>query len=86
MAQVYAPSKYQPIWNQIKQQGSCKIVAPTILHRRIIKAVIKRKDEDLGFKLLTSEAYKKAKLTYKRDGNTIHFVLTYYPVYQLGAF
>jgi hypothetical protein len=85
MAQVYLPSRYQPIWDALKAQGQCRIVAPLPLHRRIIKAVIKRKDEDLGYKLELSEKYKKAKLAYKIEGNTITFTLHTRSIICLGA-
>lgn len=52
-----------------------------VLHRRIIKAVIKRKYVDVGFKFLVGERGKRAKLFYKREGSIIEFKL----VYTLGV-
>lgn len=75
--QTYPPSRYQPIWDQLKAEGKCCIVAHTCLHKRIKKAVIKRKDEDLAFKLLLSEQYKYARLSVSISGNSISFKLEY---------
>ncbi len=87
MPRIYTPSKYQPIWNALKVQGEVSIVAFPILHKRIRKAVIKRKDEDLGFKLELSEASKYAVLHIESQGNTLTFKLIYYPLYNsLGAY
>ena len=47
--------KYEPIWTQIKQHLKCEISAHKAYHRRIIKAVTKEKDMDLGYKLYLSE-------------------------------
>ena len=81
------PSKYQPIWNAIKQNKTATIVAPQILRRRIIKAVIKRKDIDIAYKFLCAEKHYKAKLLYKIEGNTIQFTLiTQSYLNSLGAY
>jgi hypothetical protein len=69
-------SKYYPIWKRLKDDKHVQIVAPRVLHRRIIKAVIKRKDEDLGFKLTESLNYQKWYLHYVVEGNTISFYLS----------
>lgn len=81
------PSRYQPIWDEIKKSGTATIVAPQILHKRIIKAVIKRKDVDLAYKFLCDEQHRKAKLAYKTEGNLITFSLQFYPyINSLGAY
>ncbi len=85
--QQFPVSKYQPIWNQLKAEGICRIVASPLLHRRIKKAVIKRKDEDLGFKLTLAETGKYAKLNVTIEGNTVIFSLTYYTLFDsIGAY
>ena len=86
MPRIYTPSKYQPIWDALKSQGKVSLVAFPILHKRIRKAVIKRKDEDLGFKLMLSESFKYSILHIVEDGNTITFELKYYSTFDLGAF
>lgn len=71
------PSMYSPIWERIKKDDYCRITAPTPLHKRIIKAVIKRKHEDLAFKLLLSERGKRARISHSVKGTVIEFRLTY---------
>lgn len=81
------PSRYQPIWDTIKQTGVATIVAQPHLHKRIIKAVIRRKDIDLTYKFICAESHKKAKLTYEIEGNTVKFTLKFYPyINSLGAY
>ena len=70
-------SQYQQIWNALKKDGTVKLTAPVVLHRRIVKAVIKRKYIDVGFKFLVGERGKKAKLSYSSVGSIIEFKLEY---------
>lgn len=55
--------KYQPIWEALKRDKKASIVAPIESHKRIIKAVIKEKNIDEGYKLLLAEEGYKATLT-----------------------
>ena len=73
------PSKYQPIWNQLKQKHIVSLVAPPIIHKRIIKAVIRRKDLDIAYKFECAELHKRAKLYHSIEGNTITFILKFIP-------
>jgi hypothetical protein len=68
-------SKYQPIWDALKRDAVCKITAPPALHPRIIKAISKRKYEDLAFHFEMSEAGKRATIEYKKSGSVITFKL-----------
>lgn len=68
-------SKYTPIWEALKRDGICTITAPPPLHPRIIKAVNKRKYEDLAYKFALSEAGKRASIEHKKDGSKIVFTL-----------
>ncbi len=67
--------RYQPIWEQIKTEHTASLVVDPKLHARIIKAVIKEKDKDTGWKLLTSEIGKKYKLQIEATGKLIIFTL-----------
>lgn len=71
--------KYQPIWNALKETANskreCRITAPPPLHRRIIKAVMKEKDQDTGYKYLLGEQGKRARLSYTIDHSVITFTL-----------
>lgn len=81
------PSRYQPIWDTLKEKRHAKLVAPAVLHKRIIKAVIKRKDVDVGYKFLCAEQFKKARIKYKTTGNIIEFYLQFVPYYNApGAY
>lgn len=67
--------KYQPIWEQIKKEGTATVRVGVPMHARIIKAVRKEKDMDYGFKLLKAEEYKKFKLMDSIEGDLITFYL-----------
>lgn len=49
--------KYQPAWEKLKKDGKLTIVAPVIVHPRIIKAIIKEKWNDAAFKLCNTHDY-----------------------------
>ena len=68
--------KYQDIWEALKATGTCSIAAPRPLHARILKAVVKEKYNDLGYKVLLAETSQKATVTHVRNGSTIRFILT----------
>jgi len=74
----YTTSRYLPIWNKLKADRKVSVALPPPLHRRLIKAVIKRKDEDLGYKLLMGEECKKVYLSYTVEESVIHFKLSIY--------
>jgi hypothetical protein len=67
--------KYEPIWNALKKDGVVSVSVPRPLHPRLIKAVIKEKYNDLGYKLLLGEKAKKAKISYISKGSVIKFQL-----------
>jgi len=67
--------KYEPIWTELKVSGKAALTADPRLHARIKKAVIKEKDNDLGFKLSASEDRKKYKLTVISTGKVLTFRL-----------
>lgn len=62
-------SKYEVIWQRLKRDKYAMLVAPIPFHPRIIKAVIKRKDIDLVYKLESAERRVKVKLRYIRDAS-----------------
>lgn len=66
---------YSPIWEAIKKNKQVSIVAPVSNHKLIIKAVIKEKNEDEGYKLLLSEKCKKARLIISFDSNNKELIL-----------
>lgn len=73
-----AVRQYTPIWNALKVKGTVKITAPVAFHRRIIRAVIKEKDMDMGFKFEVSESGKPSpRISYKKVGSIIEFKLVW---------
>ena len=70
--------KYFPIWKKLKQKGEQVVVHPAHLHARLIKAVLKERTMDTGFRLELSEANKYAKVFATSEGNLITFRLKYY--------
>ena len=79
--------QYTPIWNEIKIKGFCDVSTHRAYHRRIIKAVVKEKDLDLGYKLECSERYPPqiAVLRSSRSGSIIKFTLIIKPLITLDS-
>lgn len=75
MIKVNSIRKYQPIWQVLKDKSICEVAAHTNLHRRIIKAVIKEKYNDLKFKLFLADKGKRAILEHTKKHNVITFTL-----------
>ena len=70
--------KHQPIWDRLKRDLTASLSASPAMHKRIIKAVIKEKNRDLGWKLLTSEESKHYRLRYQINGALITFHLDFF--------
>lgn len=70
-------SIYQAAWNQLKNSPDDPLIiaASPLLHRRIYKAIIKRKDEDLVFKLQCAEAGLVLRLRRKSNGGQLTIFL-----------
>jgi len=76
---------YESIWTKLKSlppkeaaTTGISVTANRLLHARILKAVIKEKYNDFGFRILLDD--RKATLTHTRK----HSVLTFYLTYTLG--
>lgn len=65
---------YQPIWEKLKADGKVSITANRLLHPRIIKAVIKEKWMDIGYKMQIEPA--TAFLSHEVKFSVITFTLT----------
>jgi hypothetical protein len=65
---------YEPLWVKIKQDKVVAITASRKMHPRIVKAVIKEKYGDLGFKMEISPSH--AILTHSRKHSVLTFTLT----------
>jgi len=76
-------SRYEIIWRQLKQNTDHKVTlaAPAEAHFRLRRAVIKRKDIDLGFKVMMAEKHLRPCLRFKSKGNILtvelHFPLAW---------
>lgn len=77
--------QYETIWTKLKQlpaneaaEVGVSVAAPRTLHARIIKAVIKEKWKDLGYKLLLDD--KRATLSYVQK----HAIITFFLTFTLG--
>ena len=77
--------QYEPVWIAIKKNPnpptgkfSCEISAHKAHHSRIIKAVVKEKDMDVGYKLECSEMNppQRSRLRVTTLGSIIKFKLT----------
>jgi len=76
-------AKYDRIWQQLKETGKCTVTVPIQLQRRIVRGVIKAKDEDSAFKLQQLTAAKRSKISYDCQGNRVRFFLTNYVRWEL---
>lgn len=68
-------SKYAAVWDKLKKTRSCELIADRQFHRCIIKAVSRRKELDLAYQLLLSEAKIRERINTSVEGNKITFVL-----------
>lgn len=84
------PRQYQPIWTKLKAlpakeaalQG-VSVTAPRALHKRIVKAVVKEKWLDLGFKMEIEP--KHAIMYHSRSGGILTFTLRRYSPNHSGC-
>lgn len=65
---------YQPIWEKLKREGQASITANRVLHPRILKAVIKEKWLDLGYKMEIAPYH--CIVTHSRSNSVLTFYLT----------
>jgi hypothetical protein len=69
--------QYEKIWITLKRDRSIRIAAPRPLHKRIIKATMKERYMDLGFKLELAEANRWCRIQYRSEVNIIHIWLKF---------
>jgi hypothetical protein len=79
--------QYEQIWTNVKQESHCEISAHKAYHRRIIKAVTKEKDMDLGYKLECTERYPPVQAILKthKTGSVIRFYIILKPLITLDS-
>jgi hypothetical protein len=66
---------YQPIWHKLKTEKVVSITANRRFHPRIVKAVIKEKWMDFGYKLEQADEGKVSTLAYESTGAILKFTL-----------
>ena len=66
---------YEPIWQELKKKGSVRLAVPRAIHRRVIKAVLKEKNMDIGFKYEMLEKKIRLRITYQQQDNVISIKL-----------
>lgn len=69
------PSKYEKIWDALKNNGSVSLTANRALHPRIVKATIKRKSIDILFRMKMQEQRSVAILSHSISESVITFHL-----------
>lgn len=84
------PRQYQPIWTKLKalpaKQAATQgisVTAPRVLHKRIVKAVVKEKWLDLGYKMEIEP--KHAIMYHARSGSILTFYLRLYNANHSGC-
>jgi hypothetical protein len=66
--------QYEPVWNELKKKKVARITAHRALHPRIIKAVIKEKWMDVGYKIEIDPYH--AFISYSIKHSIVTFTLT----------
>jgi hypothetical protein len=69
------PSKYLPIWNQLKQTKVCRITAPIQYHKTIVKMVKNKRDDDIAYRFMLAERHMTHELKTTVSGTVITFTL-----------
>ena len=69
---------YSKVWRTIKERGKAELAADPKLHKRIKKAVIKKKGEDILYKMELLGIARKAELVIISRGHILSFELKFY--------
>lgn len=69
-------AKYDPIWRRLKDTGEVTLAIPVGLQDRVIKGVIRTKDEDLIYKFEMDNKKRWGKLSYTKEAARVKFTLT----------
>ena len=72
-------SRYQLVWDTLKAypEKEVKLAVVRVGHKRVKKAIIKRKDVDLAYKYAMQELNKVARLEFVSEGNVLTVILTH---------
>jgi len=69
-------SKYAPIWKKLKATRNCRITAPIIYHKTIIKMVKNKRDDDIAYRFELAERGLTHVIKTRITGTVITFTLT----------
>lgn len=75
------PRQYEPAWIELKRKCEIRLAVPRGLHRRVIKAILKEKYMDVGFKLQMLEQKIRLRIEYSSEGNIVKMKLLKIPTF-----
>jgi len=64
-------SRYEVIWQKLKDTRELKIACPRAAHLKLKRGIIKRKNIDLGYKILSAEIGQSTYLEFESVGNIL---------------
>lgn len=64
-------SRYEVIWRRLKDTRELRIACPRDSHLKLKRGIIKRKNIDLGYKILTAENKQSTYLEFESVGNIL---------------
>ena len=64
-------SRYEVIWLRLKDTRELRIACPRDSHLKLKRGIIKRKNIDLGYKILTAEMKQSTYLEFESIGNIL---------------
>lgn len=77
-------SRYTPLWESLKTDGKLSLLVLPQLKNRIIKAIRKKRDTDLGFRYSLAEKEMRAQILWSYKGNTLNAELVYTKILSLN--
>lgn len=75
------PRQYEPAWLALKEKGSVRLAVPRALHKRVVKAILKEKYMDIGYRLLMLEKKIRLRIEYTCEHNMITLKLLKIPTF-----
>lgn len=73
--------QYEPAWIELKKKGKVRLAVPKGLHRRVVKAILKEKYMDAGYRLLMLESKIRLRIEYVCEHNVITLELKKIPTF-----
>jgi len=73
--------QYEPAWIELKKKGMIRLAVPAGLHRRVIKAILKEKYLDVGYRFEMLEQRVRLRIEYRSQGNVVYMYLIKSPTF-----